>query len=127
MDISLKTNTEDTVSFSNIEKFDDDSGYAGHLKIASSSFAGSILATFESEPMEVFIRQLDELNRTLKGTAQLKPTYDSWFINFEATATGAIEISGHIEESVNALDFEFRTDQTCLATLLNDFKAWASM
>lgn len=66
------------------------------------------------------------MDRTLAGSALLKPLYEDDFIELTLDHAGHVTVRGELYEqspSPQLLRFEFETDQTCLAPLAADLRA----
>jgi hypothetical protein len=125
MDIELQTNTEDPkLVFLNIEKYEDQSGFGAIIYVVSNGFSAKVFSAFEQWPMSEFISQLQACNKSLFGSATLKSQWDNWFITFTVKNSGQVVVNGMLYQSEQELKFEFTTDQTCLNSLIKDFKSW---
>ena len=126
MDIILRTNSADQrLEFRNPEKFSDGSGYRVNLVVYSRGFALERPFFFEQHPFDEFIKDLEKMDKTLKGSSQLKPEYMPDLIEFKLDKTGHLFVRGEITEHSHmeqSLAFEFMTDQTCLKGFINDLK-----
>ena len=128
MDIALATNTDNpTLQFRNVGRFSDGSGYSAELIVRSRGFSVELPFYFEVEPLQKFINNLEGMGRSLKGKAILKPMYEDHFIEFEMGSSGHVIVRGQMieySEMSQSLKFEFQTDQTCLAPLVQDLQKW---
>lgn len=74
---------------------------------------------------EKFLSDLDVMNSTMSGTAELKEDYKDHFLKFEVNDLGHVIVSAcfveYSEHSQN-LAIEFKTDQTCLSSFLEELK-----
>jgi hypothetical protein len=126
MDIKLKTNSEDKIlEMNNIKLLEDNSAYKMNLDIYSRAF--SVSKEFYIEPMQMdkFLKEIEEMNKTLKGLALMKPLYEEEYIEFSCDKIGHINVKGEIfehSEISQHLKFEFVTDQTCLPDFINDLR-----
>ncbi len=128
MKIELATNTkESALTFTDLEKFSDHSGYSAYIAIKSSEFTGRVLCSFSENEMNEFIKQLELCNSTLSGTAKLKSEYYYWYIKFDVSSTGALSVEGLLYTLDHQLEFIFTTDQTCLDPFISDLKKWRSL
>lgn len=122
MDIVLQTNSENPVfSFRDVERFDDGSGYATRLEIRSGWVSVDYPFHFEPQCLGKFLTALESLDRTLAGTARLKPLYEEQFVEFQGNGQGHITVRGElVEDGVRQqrVHFAFGTDQTCLRPLI---------
>jgi hypothetical protein len=123
MDIALKTNAPDaSLEFREVQRFGDSSGFAAFVVIRSRGFAAATTFTFETKRLKHFLSDLDKLNSTLSGIAELKPTWESGAIRLEGDGRGSIRVHGELVDDKQRLEFSFVTDQTCLSPLLQDFR-----
>jgi hypothetical protein len=77
----------------------------------------------EEYSLSKFTQDLFEMDRSLKGTATLKPLYEHNFVAFTMTETGQVHVEGKVEEYShleNRMIFGFTTDQTCLGPFARD-------
>jgi hypothetical protein len=89
------------------------------------NFAAGIDFVFGRYELEPFIRDLELLNQSLKGRAKFKPDCEDSSIQLEGDGLGHIKVSGTLIQGgpdTQRLEFEFRTDQTCLAPFIRDLK-----
>ena len=125
MDTHLSTNTPGaSLSFRTLKRYSDGSGYYTVLAVESDPFAASLPFSFEPHSLDVFLRELRDLNETLLGTATLKPMWEPQILRLEGDGRGHISVSGELLFSAQQLRFAFETDQTCLARLIRDVEAW---
>ncbi|KZN48835.1 hypothetical protein [Pseudoalteromonas luteoviolacea] len=72
-----------------------------------------------------FLSDLEIMNSTMIGSAELKEDYNDHFLKFELNHLGHLIVSAcfveYSEHSQN-LAVEFKTDQTCLPSFLEDLK-----
>jgi len=127
MDVLLLTNDDAKyLALLDIQRFGDDAGFRSHLAVRSGDFAGSVHFCFEPAPLKQFVAEIERMNRTLSGRAQLKPLYEDIQITLEVHHTGRVTVSGELvryAEHTHRLQFGFDTDQTCLAPLARDLHA----
>lgn len=130
MNIVMQTHSADpALALEEVQRFADDSGYCCQLAVRSHGFAARALFCFECEAFDTFRDAVEELDRTLTGSARLQPRYEEGFVELEVGSTGAVFVSGQVvlaSELSQSLRFEFRTDQTCLGPLARALAACAS-
>ena len=123
MDISLTTNVPDaSLEFRQVQRFGDNSGVAAFVVIRSGGFAAATTFTFEIPRLKDFLSELDRLNATLSGIAELRPTWEPGAIRFEGDGKGRVRVHGELVDDNQRLEFSYETDQTCLAPLVRDFR-----
>jgi hypothetical protein len=131
MDIALSTNSPTAaLEFRQLQRFGDGSGFATLLVIRSGGFAAALPFHFQPGRLAEFISALESMDRTLKGNAILKPTWEPEFLSFELDGSGHVRVFGELVESSEhqqRLHFSFLTDQTCLRPLASRLKACQSM
>jgi hypothetical protein len=131
MDIALSTSSPTaTLEFRQLQRFGDGSGFATFLVIRSGAFAAALPFHFEPDRLSEFISALESMDRTLKGEATLKPTWEPQFLSLELDGSGHVRVFGEPVESSEheqRLHFSFLTDQTCLRPLASRLKACQSM
>lgn len=128
MDVILRThNPEQRLDLLRIERFEDNSGFCCELAVRSYGFGGFARFCFEPEPLRIFCQALASMDRSLSGSATLKPLYEEPFIHLEVSRTGAVTVSGEVsllqDGLPQKLQFGFRTDQTCLRPFATDLEA----
>lgn len=131
MDIQLRTNRGDeTLCLGNVERYADGSGYRTVLQVRSRGFEVSAPFYFEPHPLNQFLEDLVAMDRSLSGSAKLKPLYEDPFIELTLTRRGSVVVKGemfeHSEHSQH-LRFEFETDQTVLKPLIDALRACQAM
>ena len=123
MDIALTTNVADaSLEFREVQRFADGSGFAAFVVIRSGGFAAATTFTFEIQRLKDFLSELEKLNSTLSGIAELKPTWEPGAIRFEGDGRGKVRVHGELADDNQRLEFSFDSDQTCLAPLLQEFR-----
>jgi hypothetical protein len=127
MDVVLRTNTSDpALALRDVQRFADGSGFKTLLVVRSRGFVAEDSFYFEPEPLAAFLEALERMDRTLSGSALLKPVFEEQFLELEMGRLGRVTVRGELHEysaSPQHLRFEFETDQTCLATLVADVRA----
>lgn len=131
MDITLRTNkTNPKLEIRDIYRFRDGSGFKSLLIVNSGGFDAERPFYFEEPILANFIEALEGMDRSLKGSAKLKPLFEDDYVELEMTAGGHVIVRGelfeHAPESQH-LKFEFVTDQTCLSPLIAEMKRCAIM
>jgi hypothetical protein len=129
MNIRLRTHTVNSLlEFRDAARSSDGYAYGANLFVQARSFAGNLYVAFETECLEKFIKELEEMDRTLAGSATLKPHYENYSITLKLDRVGHIGVSGELpdysEGLFQQLLFEFETDQTCLPPFISDLKRW---
>jgi len=127
MDIQLCTNQpHKTLRLGNVERYADGSGYRAVLEVRSRGFEVTAPFYFEPEPLSRFLDDLVTMDRSLTGSATLKPLFEDPFIELTLTRRGSVVVRGemfeHSEHSQH-LKFEFETDQTVLKPLIDALRA----
>lgn len=121
-EIVFKTNdTDKEVILKDIDNYHS-TGYRCLLIVNSNGFM--CRRQFEFENVDVFIRNLKNMQSSLSGEARLSEEYSDNYIQLKLTTLGKIELSGVItkfEEVDQMLEFGFMTDQTLLNELIRDF------
>lgn len=89
------------------------------IRVASEGFSGYTTVDFDTGDFEIFLNELQKLQETLSGKAELKEPYNSeTFLEFEGDGRGHIHISGSITgrngDWIQELNFENEIDQTFL-------------
>jgi hypothetical protein len=127
MDIELRTNQpEETLRLGNIARFADGSGYGTVLHVRSRGFEVSAPFYFEPQTLGRFLDDLVAMDRSLTGSAKLKPLFEDPFIELTLTPKGSVVVRGEVfehSEHSQQLKFEFETDQTVLKPLIDAVRA----
>ena len=127
MNIVLRTNQVDPfLAMHAVQRFADDSGYRALLEVRSRGYQVRAPFYFEPWSLEQFITHLEQMDRTLTGTAKLKPMFEDHFVELTLTNTGRVVVHGEVfeySEHGQHITFEFETDQTVLKPLIDDLKA----
>ncbi len=127
MDIVLRTNSEDPfLALRNVQRFSDSSGFGAFLVVRSRGFAAERSFYVEPGPVVTFVEAVEHMDRSLTGTALLKPLYEGDLIELSLDSAGRVMVRGEIYEysaCPQQLRFQFETDQTCLAPLAADVRA----
>ena len=127
MDIELVTNQpEETLRLNGIERYSDGSGFRAVLEVRSRGFEVSAPFYFEPHPLGRFLDDLIAMDRSLTGSAKLKPLYEDPFFELTVTRRGSIVVRGEVfehSEHSQHLKFEFETDQTVLKPLIDAVRA----
>jgi hypothetical protein len=125
--IELRTNRDDTVlRLLNVEKFNDETGYRCDLVVRSGGFACERQFYFDGESFTDAIAALRRMIDGSSGEATIKFRYEDDFLRFEMNRLGHVFVSGELyehSERSQSLKFAFRTDQTVLAPLVQEFVA----
>lgn len=131
MDIVLKTNSDNhALEFRDFTRFADGSGYTTRLAVRSGWVSALYDFCFESEPLLQFLVDLERIDLTMTGLAQLKPMWEAQYVEFQGIGLGHIQIRGELIEHgqhQQRLKFEFATDQTCLRPFITSFQAFAHL
>jgi hypothetical protein len=126
MDITLQTNSDDTLEMRGIELLEDNSAYQMRLVVSSNGFAGNISLFIEPQQYNEFIDELDTMNTTLSGSATMKPLWEDDYIKIECNTKGQLTVSCELFEHSDLdkyLKLSFMTDQTCLTPFIKDLKS----
>jgi hypothetical protein len=126
MDITLQTNSDDTLEMRGIELLEDNSAYQMQLVVSSNGFAGNISLFIEPQQYNKFIDELDTMNTTLSGSATMKPLWEDDYIRIECNKKGQLTVSCELFEHSDFdkyLKLSFMTDQTCLTPFIKDLKS----
>jgi hypothetical protein len=131
MDIVLQTNTEDpTLVLENVQRYADASGFGCELLVRSHGFSARASFGFERDVFDIFRSAVEEMDRSLKGSARLQPRYEPGFVELTMGSAGSVFVRGEVvraAEFSQLLRFEFRTDQTCLRPFVRDLDAWENL
>jgi hypothetical protein len=122
-EIRLKTNTENkTLLFKS--KYLVQINFTFDIFVSSEGFCGNSHFCVRRDQIEQLIDQLDDLYSKLSGSAILEDNDSNSFIGFSIELNGSLKIQGQLGGSYedHFIKFKFSTDQTCLPTLIQDFR-----
>ena len=105
-----------------LDKWCDDNGEINAdltIRVGCEGFYGSTTVDFVAEDFQIFLKEMQKLQDTLTGRAELKEPYDREpFLTFEGDGRGHIHVNGCIESRrsdwTQMLTFENEIDQTFL-------------
>jgi hypothetical protein len=124
MDVVLQTNTANPAfALRDIRWFSDGSGYSSEYVVHSGGFSAARPFHFEAHPLRTFLNSLEAMDRDLRGSAELKPMFESDFVRLTLDHSGHLEVAGELTEQAHrrqSLVFSFQTDQTCLKPLIKE-------
>jgi hypothetical protein len=124
MDIHLRTSqASTTLRLGQFTRFVDGSGCQVMLDVVSRGFAARRPFYFEVHALANFLDGLRAMDRSLTGSAMLKPSFEDDFIEFTMAPRGRVIVRGELfelSEHSQHLQFEFETDQTVLKPLIDD-------
>jgi hypothetical protein len=115
------------IELSELERFDDGSGWSAKIKVSSVEFACHG-RPFYFDDLEAFVTELKKAYRELRGTAELRHTYEKDFVCFTFGPRGLVHISGLLIQygpSLQRLEFAFEADQTFVPPLISSAEAAA--
>jgi len=131
MDIALSSNSSTAaLELREIQRYADGSGFVTLLVVRSGGFAAALPFYFELPRLMEFVEALQGMDRTLSGSATLKPTWEPGFVTFELDQHGHVRVFGELRETTEHeqwLQFSFNTDQTCLRQFAADLEACQSL
>jgi len=114
--IALIVSDTEFVELTNIERFNDRSGYCARIRVGSECF----LCTghpFYFNDLENFLAELKTAHQKVSGVTELRDRYEDEFIKVKYSSNGHVLISGLLVEYGHLdrrLQFAFETDQTFL-------------
>ena len=94
------------------------------VSVWSGEFRAALPFYFEPHPLTQFVREMETLHRTLKGSATLRPMWDSSaYLSFTVDQLGHVTVTGFFDYGSQEVRFKHVTDQTCLGPLLADVRS----
>lgn len=108
-----------------VAEYFDDNWLRVQVSVFAGAFSGRYDAAFLTEELEGFRKQLDELYRTLKGTAKFSTMEEQLSLLLSGDGLGEILLQGtatDIPGTGNSLMFEIALDQTHLHKSLIELK-----
>ncbi len=130
MDVELRTYcASPALAFRELERWAEKypeipAGWRAQLHLRSGAFAAALPFYFDQRVLDAFLRDLAHMDRTLTGSATLATPYEDPRITFTVGPNGGVLVTGLLldyEHDLRRLEFEFRTDQTVLRPLADDF------
>ena len=89
-----------------------------YVKVESSGFSGTMDMEVGSGDLSGFIRDVLNMNQSLKGKARIEEPYGNHcFIEMEIDKSGHVTVTGMLRVWTQKLEFENSFDQTYLARL----------
>ena len=104
------------LELSQIERFDDGSGWRSRLTLRSHPFGCSDYDCYFNG-LEQFAKKLRRMYESLSGTARLGQTYEQEYIEFSMHARGRLTVAGFLAvygDNTQELKFSFGVDQSYL-------------
>ena len=126
MDVILQTHDEHLLALREIERFSDRSGFCCHLVVRAHGFRAQLRFCVEPEPFRAFVEAVERMDRSLTGSARLKPVFEDPFVEITMLGGGKVKVRGDLVahgELSQRLTFEFLTDQTVLGPFARDLRA----
>jgi hypothetical protein len=125
MDVVLRTNSSDpALAFRQVRSVG--TAYECVLQIRSDGFMSERSFWFEQPDLQAFVQGLRRMDCELTGEVELRTRYEDNFVRLQVSQRGTVTVSG-VLTAYGALNqelrFAFRTDQTVLGPLINDFDA----
>lgn len=125
--VVLATNAEEHLELRCAKWFDDRSGFFADVSVRCHGFAATRPFYVSARSFTEGVRALRRMNETLQGEVRLDEDPQSpQFLRLAMLPRGRVLVTGRLESlagCVNALAFEFETDQTCLAPLIRSLVA----
>jgi hypothetical protein len=106
--------------------YDDGNWLLADLTVHLSGFRASFGISARSPELEVFLRELDSMEKTLSGTASYEMIEPSLSLKAVIGKRGTIEWTGTAQYplgSGNELSFEFESDQSYLPGLVESLRS----
>jgi hypothetical protein len=106
-----------------VGEYYDDNWLRVRVSVVAGAFSGKYDAAFLTGELESFRKELDELYRTLKGTAKFSTMEDQLSLLFCGNGLGGILLKGAATDIAgigNSLVFEIILDQTHLHNTLTE-------
>ena len=128
MTIQLRSESNEILEFIDLEKYKSTHSYGLNIKVSCKEFLCTVFELIDYEEMNSFIDQLSKIIESSSGSAKLRAFfYAEWFIEFTATSSGQIAVSGHLKPQDNWLDFAFSVDSAQMPSFLKGFNTWQSI
>ncbi len=99
--------------------------YECTLIVNSNGFAVERKFWFGEFYLENFVKNIKSMNLTLEGEAILREEFEDDFIKLSCDKHGHVYVNGLVvehSELPQSLEFNFKTDQTCLKALISDIE-----
>lgn len=123
--ITFSASHTEFIELSDIERFDDGSGYLATIRVGSGEFSCSGKKFFFDD-LPQFFAALKKSYRDLSGHAELRPHYEDHFVRFEFTTRGRLTVSGLVLDygpPGQKLQFSFEADQSYLPPFIASIEA----
>ena len=122
--ISIVSSPIESIQLTNIECFDDGSGWVCKVTINSGELSCSGHDFYFGDLLQ-FSQTLELCYKNLKGVAELKTPYEDEFIKLEFNSLVHLFVTGLMcsyNEFDQRMTFGFRTDQSIIPSIIADFK-----
>jgi hypothetical protein len=113
------------VELSEIEGFEDGSGFVAIIRVGSGEFSCSG-RRFYFDDLPRFLRDLKKSYSEVRGYAELRQRYEEEFIRFEFTSRGHVLITGLLKQYSPlklSLQFGFEADQSFVPPFIASIQA----
>ena len=124
MDIILQTNNDSQrLELRSVRRTGQD--YSCFLVVESRGFSAARSFYFDEHNLKAFLENLNVMESALEGEVILRHSFEEDQLSFEVSRNGHVIVSGLLvehSECTQKLEFCFRTDQTALKPLLQEFR-----
>jgi hypothetical protein len=118
--IAFTASSTEFVELSDIERFDDGSGYCAQIRIGSGEYA-CLGRLFYFDDLKKFLGDLKEIYRVIGGVAELRTRYEKEYLRFDMGPSGHLNITGMLMDYgglERVFQFGFVADQSYLPPFL---------
>ena len=121
--IDLETNSP-TEKLSFVTRYLVQINFTFDLAVISNRFAGISHFCVRKDEIETFCNELVEIHSSLSGSSTLHDNDSDSFVEFTISGNGHLQVRGRVGGSheCHFIEFEFRTDQTCIPKFVDDFR-----
>jgi hypothetical protein len=114
--VALRVCDTEFVELSEIERFEDGSGFCSQIRVGSDEFICTG-RRFYFDDLPKFLSDLRRMYQKVGGTAELRQRYEAEFVKFEMSARGQIKVTGLLRDygaMERVFQFGFEADQSFL-------------
>ena len=119
--IAFRACDTEFVELSDIERFEDGSGFCSQIRVGSGEFTCTG-RRFYFDDLPEFLRQLRMIYQQIGGSAELRQRYEEEFVRFEMSSRGHLKVTGLLKDygaMERVFRFAFEADQSFLPPYIN--------
>ena len=122
--IAFRVCDTEFVELSEIERFEDGSGFCSQIRVGSGEFTCTG-RRFYFDDLPKFLRDLRLMYQQVGGTAELRQRYEDEFVRFEMSERGHMKVTGLLKDygaMERVFRFGFEADQSFLPAYIKSIE-----